>query len=298
MNNTIFSDFYKTHVNDDENTIYNSMKTIMTQTVTCLENRFNSRQIPDNFITTNFGSLKFHQGDLIILAAPHFMSKTNFVLNLISQSIIPCGFISIGTIDNHTIGQNLLLMNSDVSLLRIRSGMLREEDINKLCSVAHKLYSAPFYSYISPNCSLEDCLEKAKSLINEKQIQLLIIDDFDFIEELIDCEKENYKFNLEKILQSFREFARNNNIPLLLTIELDSVMEDSELTLRDFNNKMTIPNIADMVLFEQFKIKFTKDDYYEAELKISKDLNGNTEGIILPMKYYYAKGLFEIKKED
>ena len=298
MNNTIFSDFYKTHVNDDENTIYNSMKTIITQTVTCLENRFNSRQIPDNFITTNFDSLKFHKGDLIILAAPHFMSKTNFVLNLISQSIIPCGFISIGTIDNHTIGQNLLLMNSDVSLLRIRSGMLREEDINKLCSVAHKLYSAPFYSYISPNCSLEDCLEKAKSLINEKQIQLLIIDDFDFIEELIDCEKENYKFNLEKILQSFREFARNNNIPLLLTIELDSVMEDSELTLRDFNNKMTIPNIADMVLFEQFKIKFTKDDYYEAELKISKDLNGNTEGIILPMKYYYAKGLFEIKKED
>lgn len=75
-------------------------------------------------------------------------------------------------------------------------------------------------------------------------------------------------------------------------------MNDSELTLRDFNNKMTIPNIADMVLFEQFKIKFTKDDYYEAELKISKDLNGNTEGIILPMKYYYAKGLFEIKKED
>lgn len=298
MNNTIFSDFYKTHVNDNENTIYNSMKTIMTQTVTCLENRFNSRQIPDNFITTNFCSLKFHQGDLIILAAPHFMSKTNFVLNLISQSTIPCGFISIGTIDNHTIGQNLLLMNSDVSLLRIKSGMLREEDINKLCNAAHKLYNIPFYSYILPNCSLDDCLEKAKPLIKEKQIQFLIIDDFDFIEELVDCEKAKYKFTLEEILQTFKEFARNNNIPLLLTIELDSVMNDSELTLRDFNNKMTIPNIADMVLFEQFKIKFTKDDYYEAELKISKDLNGNTEGIILPMKYYYAKGLFEIKKED
>ncbi len=297
MNNTIFSAFYKTHVNDDENTIYNSMKTIMTQTVTCLENRFNSRQIPDNFITTNFGPLKFHKGDLIILAAPHFMSKTNFVLNLINQSTIPCGFISIGTIDNHIIGQNLLLMNSDVSLSRIKSGMLREEDINKLCNAAHKLYNIPFYSSILPNCSLDDCLEKAKSLIKEKQIQLLIIDDFDFIEELIECEKENYKFYLEEILQSFKEFARNNNIPFLLTMELDSVMEDSELTLRDFNNKMTIPNIADMVLFEQIKRKFTKDDYYEAELKISKDLNGNTEGIILPMKYY-AKGLFEIKKED
>ena len=297
MNNSIFSEFYKTHVDNDENAIYNSMKTIMSQSITCLEERYNSKQIYDTFINTNFGPLKFHKGDLIILAAPHFMSKTAFVLSLINQSPIPCGFISTGTIDNHTIGQNLLLMNSDVSLLRIRSGMLREEDINKLCSVAHKLYSAPFYSYISPNCSLEDCLEKAKSLINEKQIQLLIIDDFDFIEDLIDCDKAKYKLNLEKKLQSLKEFARNNNIPLLITLELDSVMEDSDLTLRNFNNKMIIPNTADMVIFEQFKTNFTKEDYYEAELKIAKDLNGNTEGIILPMKYYHTKGLFEIKKE-
>lgn len=189
-------------------------------------------------------------------------------------------------------------MNSEITLLRLKSGMFRDKDINNLCTSANKLCSIPLYSYIKPNCSLEDCLEVTRTLIDEKQIQLLIIDDFDFFEELIDCKKEEYKINLEKILHSLKSFARNNNIPILLNMELDSVMGDSEPTVRAFKDKMIIPNFTDMVLFEYFEEKFTKEEYYEAKIIIAKDLNGNTEGMILPLKYYFSKGLFELKKEE
>ena len=63
----------------------------------------------DNFLNTNFCSLLLHKGDLIILAAPHFKSKTSFVFSLINQSGIPCGFINTGTIDNHIIGQDFFI---------------------------------------------------------------------------------------------------------------------------------------------------------------------------------------------
>ena len=211
-------------------------------------------------------------------------------------------------------------MNSEITLLRLKSGMFRDKDINNLCTSANKLCSIPLYSYIKPNCSLEDCLEVTRTLIDEKQIQLLIIDDFDFFEELIDCKKEEYKINLEKILHSLKSFARNNNIPILLNMELDSVMGDSEPTVRAFKDKMIIPNFTDIVLFEYFEAQvfselesetkyieygikngaedFTKEEYYEAKIIIAKDLNGNTEGMILPLKYYFSKGLFELKKEE
>ena len=81
-------------------------------------------------------------------------------------------------------------------------------------------------------------------------------------------------------------------------MELDSVMGDSEPTVRAFKDKMIIPNFTDMVLFEYFEEKFTKEEYYEAKIIIAKDLNGNTEGMILPLKYYFSKGLFELKKEE
>lgn len=217
---------------------------------------------------------------------------------MINQSGIPCGFINTGTIDNHIIGQDFLLMNSEITFLRLKSGMFRDKDINNLCTYANKLCSIPLYSYIKPNCSLEDCLEVTRTLIDEKQIQLLIIDDFDLFEELIDCKKEEYKINLEKIFHSLKSFARNNNISILLNMELDSVMGDSEPTVRAFKDKMIIPNFTDMVLFEYFEEKFTKEEYYEAKIIIAKDLNGNTEGMILPLKYYFSKGLFELKKEE
>lgn len=95
-------------------------------------------------------------------------------------------------------------------------------------------------------------------MIDEKQIQLLIIDDFDFFEELIDCKKEEYKINLEKIFHSLKSFARNNNIPILLNMELDSVMGNSEPTVRAFKDKMIIPNFTDMVLFEYLKRNLQK----------------------------------------
>lgn len=95
-------------------------------------------------------------------------------------------------------------------------------------------------------------------MIDEKQIQLLIIDDFDFFEELIDCKKEEYKINLEKILHILKSFARNNNIPILLNMELDSVMGNSEPTVRAFKDKMIIPNFTDMVLFEYLKRNLQK----------------------------------------
>ena len=69
-------------------------------------------------------------------------------------------------------------------------------------------------------------------------------------------------------------------------MELDSVMGNSEPTVRAFKDKMIIPNFTDMVLFEYFEEKFTKEEYYEAKIIIAKALNGNTEGMILPLKDY------------
>ena len=113
-------------------------------------------------------------------------------------------------------------MNSEITLLRLKSGMFRDKDINNLCTSANKLCSIPLYSYIKPNCSLEDCLEVTRTLIDEKQIQLLIIDDFDFFEELLVPGDFDHSVTGEKSQKVTRENDQKSHLtPLIIQFPED-----------------------------------------------------------------------------
>ncbi len=72
---------------------------------------------------------------------------------------------------------------------------------------------------------------RARILIREKQVQLLIINGFESFEELVDSENKDYRLNLEIILERLKTLAMEQHVPIILEMELPPAESDTEPSL-------------------------------------------------------------------
>ena len=122
------------------------------------------------------------------------------------------------------------------------------------------------------------------------------VEGFDFFAEIVDAEKEYYRYDLGSLMDSFKELALKHNIPIVLVMRLPSSDTDNEPGLLDFRKNLVVPYKADMVLFlHRDRIK---DDINNIDTKliISKNVCHATYDI--PLLFYTNTGLFEEKKEE
>ena len=133
-------------------------------------------------------------------------------------------------------------------------------------------------------------------MLEEKAVKLIVVEGFDFFEEIVDADKEFYRFELESLMDSFKKFAVKHNIPIVLVMRLPPAETDNEPGLLDFKKNLVVPYKADMVLFlhrDRIKDEVSKID---TKLIISKNVCHATYDI--PLKFYPSAGLFEEKEEE
>ena len=53
-------------------------------------------------------------------------------------------------------------------------------------------------------------------MLEEKAVKLIVVEGFDFFAEIDDAEKEYQRYDLGSLMNSFKEFAVKNNIPIVL----------------------------------------------------------------------------------
>ncbi|SFI85767.1 DnaB-like helicase C terminal domain-containing protein [Treponema bryantii] len=271
---------------------YSSAKEVMLEVVEYIERRFKG---PENevLLETRFPYLSFQKEDLVVLASKPGIGKTNFVLSLISQLIldkqIPVALIS-PLISECEIGMRLVSINSDIHLAKIRCGMLGKEEVEKMQKIAGRLFEAPFYIYNEPNCSFKNIKKKAIEFAMEKHIQLFIVDNFEYLQELVDARENEYRTILTNLLREFRYLANELHIPIIITMNIPNLKSDLEPNLLDFKKYMVITEEADKVVFlhrERNKTGFVKQD---AKLIVAKNTSGPTGDI--SVRFYSSTGKF------
>jgi len=284
----------------DDFIFFDSIKSAIIDSIETISARFNNSSNNTNQLKTGFPCLEFDNGNLIVLAARPSIGKTSFALSLIKKLAVekgvPVGFIDTGTMDNTFLGNKLLSITSGVSYGKIRSAMLKNSDLRKIQETAGKLYDAPIYTAINPNCSFDDFVLSAENMLEEKAVKLIVVEGFDFFAEIVDAEKEYYRYDLGSLMDSFKEFAVKHNIPIVLVMRLPSSDTDNVPGLLDFRKNLVVPYKADMVLFlHRDRIK---DDINNIDTKliISKNVCHATYDI--PLNFYPSTGLFEEKKEE
>lgn len=253
----------------------------------------------------------WQKSDLVVIAARPAMGKTAFVLsmakNIAIDMRIPVAMFSL-EMSNVQLVNRLIVNVCEIPGDKIKSGNLAKYEWGQLDVKIRALYDAPFYIDDTPSLSVFELRSKARRLVREHGVQLILIDYL----QLMNASGMTYNSRQEEvstISRSLKGLAKELNIPIIALSQLnravenrvataDSPMDSKRPQLSDLRESGAIEQDADMVIFihrpEYYKIY--EDQYHNSlkgisELIIAKHRNGAVGDVRLRFKSEYARFL-------
>ena len=222
----------------------------------------------------------WQRSDLVIIAARPAMGKTAFVLsmakNIAVDQRVPVAMFSL-EMSNVQLVNRLLTNVCQIPGNKIKSGDLATHEWGQLDMGVRIMEGAPLYIDDTPSLSVFELKTKARRLVNEHHVELIIIDYL----QLMNASGMSYGNRQEEvstISRSLKGLAKELNIPIIALSQLNRSVEtristaaqDSQSSMRpqlsDLRESGAIEQDADMVCF------IHRPDYY----KIKTDQHGNS----------------------
>lgn len=221
------------------------------------------------------------RSNLIILAARPGMGKTAFALNIAQHAAVvgkeKVGMFSL-EMSREELVDRLLVSQADIDAWRLKTGRLDQQDFLKLSDAMGVLADAQLYIDDTPGLSIFEMRTRARRLMSEHQINLLVVD---YLQLAQGKTRDNRVQEVAEISQGLKNIARELRIPVLALSQLSRAVEsrgEKVPQLSDLRESGSIEQDADVVMFIYRK----DDEIREAvNLKIAKHRNGATGDIEL-----------------
>lgn len=246
----------------------------------------------------------WQNSDLIIIAARPAMGKTAFVLSMAKNMAVnhntPVALFSL-EMSNVQLVNRLIVNVCEIPGEKIKSGRLENYEWEQLDFKIKELYDAPIYVDDTPSLSVFELRTKARRLVREHGIKIIIIDYL----QLMNASGMAFGSRQEEvstISRSLKGLAKELNIPIIALSQLNRGVESREgiegkrPQLSDLRESGAIEQDADMVCFihrpEYYKI--FQDDHGNdlrgmAEIIIAKHRNGAVGDVLLRFKGEYTR---------
>jgi replicative DNA helicase len=253
----------------------------------------------------------WQRSDLIIIAARPAMGKTAFVLSMAKNIAVdfrkPVALFSL-EMSNVQLVNRLISNVSEIEAGKIRSGQLQPYEWSQLDSKTQLLMDAPLYVDDTPSLSVFELRTKARRLVREHQIEIIIIDYL----QLMNASGISFGSRQEEvstISRSLKGLAKELNIPIIALSQLNRGVESREgfegkrPQLSDLRESGAIEQDADMVCFihrpeyyKMYKDEHGNDVKGLGEIIIAKHRNGAVGSFYLRFQGKYAR--FENKTTE
>ena len=284
--------------------VYN-MKEIINDTINAVEEHYKNKStftgIPTGFAKLDTMTSGFQNSELIILGARPSIGKTAMALSMMEyiavDQKIPCGFFSL-EMSALMLGQRLLSQTARVPGGKLKSGMLRIEDFQKLQQAASRCYEAPLYIIDVPNMPLLDLKAMARRLVVNQGVKIIFIDYIG----LISTDNPNTQVweQVSEISKSLKALARELAIPIVALCQVSRDAEGEEPTLNQLRGSGSIEQDDDVVMFLHRERRKTAEQeenpVQDAKLIVAKQRNGPTGDVDILYLSSYTK--FENKAQE
>ena len=263
-------------------------------------NEGNISGIPSGFNELDKITSGWQKSDLVIIAARPAMGKTAFVLsmakNIAVDFNIPVAIFSLEMSNVQLI--NRLIMNvCEIEGNKIRNGRLTPAEWDRLENRINVLQNAPIFVDDTPGLSVFELQSKARKLVKDKKIQLIIIDYL----QLMNANGSSFGSREQEvsiISRSLKGLAKELDIPIIALSQLSRAVEKRDSSnsnvdgkkplLSDLRESGAIEQDADMVCFihrpEYYKLYDDgngKDLRGLGQIIVAKHRNGATDEIWL-----------------
>ena len=233
--------------------------------------------VPSGFHDLDKITAGWQKSDLIIIAGRPGMGKTTFALSVAKNAAVDNNIpIAIFTLEmtNEQLVDRLISNVCQIVGSNILSGQLDQGEFDRLDTLRDTLGNAPIYIDETPSLRIFELRSKARRLVQEKGVQLIIIDYL----QLMTAKVNNFGSRQEEVATISRQLkglAKELNVPVIALSQLnrgidtrinegDENSEAKEPKLSDLRESGAIEQDADMVLFVHRPEKY----------KIFKDRNG------------------------
>ena len=264
------------------------------------ENEGNISGIPSGFTELDKITSGWQKSDLVIIAARPAMGKTAFVLsmakNIAVDFNIPVAIFSL-EMSNVQLVNRLIMNVCEIEGNKIRNGRLTKAEWDKLEHSIGVLETAPIYVDDTPGLSVFELQSKARKLVKEHKIQMIIIDYL----QLMNANGMNFGSREQEvsiISRNLKGLAKELDIPVIALSQLSRAVEKRDSSnsnvdgkkplLSDLRESGAIEQDADMVCFihrpEYYKLYDDgngKDLRGLGQIIVAKHRNGATDEIWL-----------------
>lgn len=267
------------------------------------ENKGELTGIPTGYAKLDDMTAGWQASDLVIIAGRPAMGKTSFALSLAKNIAVdyqrPIAFFSL-EMNNVQLANRLMSNVCEIEGKKILNGQLDAEEWKRLDANVGRLANSPIYVDDTPAMSIFELRTKARRLVREKNVQVIMIDYL----QLMNANGARFGSRQEEvstISRSLKGLAKELNIPILAlsqlnrTVEGRDGLEGKRPQLSDLRESGAIEQDADMVLFvhrpEYYRI-FEDDKGNDlrgkAQIIIAKHRKGGTGDVLLEFKGEYT----------
>ena len=249
----------------------------------------------------------WQRSDLIIVAARPAMGKTAFSLSMAKNMALNYGTgVALFSLEmaNVQLVNRLIVNTCEIKGEKLRSGKLDDHEMTQLQTKIKELEDAPIYVDETANLSVFELRSKARRLVREHNVGMIIIDYLQLMTLNSKDDKTALKVGsreqeVSAISRSLKGLAKELNIPIIALSQLSRQSENRDgkrPQLSDLRESGAIEQDADIVCFihrpEYYGILTDQDGRSTqglAELIIAKHRNGATDTVELAWNGEFTK---------
>lgn len=278
----------------NDTTVVHKAKDIMIREIEIIDTRYKNKNqftgVPSGFAYLDTMTSGFQKSELIIIGARPSIGKTALALSMMQhialEKKIPCGFFSL-EMPYESIGMRILSQEARVNMSRMRSGMLKLEDVKKIQDAAGRWFEAPLYTIDTPNMRLLDLRAMARRLVANDHVEIIFIDYIGLIST--DNNKKETWEQISEISKSLKALARELEIPIVVLCQVARDAEGQEPNLAQLRGSGSIEQDADVVMFLHRERLKEEAPVQEAKIILAKQRNGPTGDIKIMFVPAYSK---------
>lgn len=225
--------------------------------------------------------------------------NTAFALNIARNAAVkknvPVAVFSL-EMSKEQLSMRMLCSEARVDSFRLRGGFLDQEHWGNLTDAAGVLSEAPIYIDDTPAISSMEIRSKARRLMMEKGLGMVIIDYLQLMKAHTQTERRDLE--ISDISRSLKILAKELNIPVMALSQLNRKLEeraDKRPLLSDLRESGALEQDADVVAFIYRDEVYNKDEQNPnrgiAEIIIAKQRNGPVGDVRL--KFFNSHTRFE-----
>ncbi|MBR4810055.1 MAG: replicative DNA helicase [Bacteroidales bacterium] len=252
--------------------------------------------VPSGYVSIDRITNGWQKSDLIILAARPSVGKTAFALNIARNAAVdhhyPVAVFSLEMSCKQLV-KRLMTSESGLSADKIKGSVKMEPyEWEQLEFKLRNLSKAPFYIDDTPGMSINEFRTKAKNLVKNKGVRLIVVDYLQLMQGPVEL-KAMREQEVAAISRTLKATAKELDIPIIALSQLSRQAvtragSAGKPLLSDLRESGSIEQDADMVIFihrpDYVGLSENIEDREKTQIIIAKHRNGETRDIDMIFK--------------